>query len=213
MIQQEIFGRKIIKNISFDENEILRSISVLHNNSKPFQLDPTYSRGIFYKNFPDPELKYDLEPQTNDTKQADCRQLPFDNSTISSIIFDPPFVIGGTGKSDHKNGSNIISKRFSSFKTVDKMVNLYEQSLREFKRILAPGGLLLFKNQDQVSSGRQIFSHCIIYNMAIELGLIPIDLFILLAKSRIIGGKHKRQMHARKYNSYWWVFKNNKEIN
>lgn len=207
MIQQEIFGRKVIKNISFDENEILRSISVLHNNSQPFQLDPTYSTGQFYKSFPDPEIKYDLEPQTNDTSYSDCRKLPFDDGVIKSIIFDPPFVIGGTPNSGHKNGSQIISKRFSSFKTVDKMVNLYEQSLIEFKRILAPGGLLLFKNQDQVSSGHQIFSHCIIYNMAIELGLIPIDLFILLAKSRIIGGRHKRQMHARKYNSYWWVIR------
>lgn len=45
-------------------------------------------------------------------------------------------------------------------------------------------------------------------NMAVSAGLYPKDLFILLAKNRIIGYNHAKQKHARKFHSYYWVFKN-----
>lgn len=58
--------------------------------------DVTYSKGIFYKGLEEytPKLKFDINPQTEDTTKADCRHLPLENSSINSIIFDPPFVIG-----------------------------------------------------------------------------------------------------------------------
>ena len=42
--------------------------------------------------------------------------------------------------------------------------------------------------------------------VAIKLGLYHKDLFVLLAKSRLIGGNHKNQFHARKFHSYFLVF-------
>ena len=42
---------------------------------------------------------------------------------------------------------------------------------------------------------------------ALVHGFYPRDMFILLAKNRIIGHNHKNnQSHARKYHSYFWVF-------
>jgi hypothetical protein len=40
---------------------------------------------------------------------------------------------------------------------------------------------------------------------AIKYGFYPKDLFILLAKNRLNDGRV--QQHARKYHSYFWVFK------
>lgn len=70
------------------------------------------------------------------------------------------------------------------------------------------GGILVFKNQDTVSSAKQYFSHCAIMNMALKNNFYPKDLFILLAKQRIIGGMHHNQQHARKFHCYYWVFVN-----
>jgi hypothetical protein len=36
---------------------------------------------------------------------------------------------------------------------------------------------------------------------------VPMDLFILLARHRMNHPKHTRQLHARKFHSYFWVFK------
>jgi hypothetical protein len=77
--------------------------------------------------------------------------------------------------------------------------------MKEFHRIQVPDGILVFKCQDMVSSGKQFLNHVEIINMAYSLGFYPIDMFVLLAKTRIISGKHLNQKHSRKYHSYFIV--------
>jgi hypothetical protein len=67
--------------------------------------------------------------------------------------------------------------------------------------------VLIVKTQDTVSSGKQWFSHLYIMNEAERIGFYNKDLFILLAKNRIIGHNHKNQKHARKFHSYFIVLK------
>ena len=43
---------KVIKSFSFLNTEILNSINTLYLDNKGFDLDPTYSKGNFYKDFP-----------------------------------------------------------------------------------------------------------------------------------------------------------------
>ena len=73
---------------------------------------------------------------------------------------------------------------------------------------------MIFKCQDKVSSGKQYFSHVYVQKEAIKYGFYPLDLFILLAKNRIVADWQKaNQKHARKFHSYFWVFKKcNKKI-
>lgn len=129
-------------------------------------------------------------------------------------MFDPPFVVGsGPSTSKNKKGTNIIGKRFSSFQTPTDVMEFYKQSIDEFYRVLIDGGVLIFKCQDLVACGSNYFSHVYIHNVALKCGFYPKDLFILLAKNRIIG-RYKTQEHARKYHSYFWVFvKNDDKIN
>ena len=51
-------------------------------------------------------------------------------------------------------------------------------------------------------------------NEAINIGFYPKDLFILLAKNRLVADwQVKNQKNARKYHSYFWVFeKSSKRI-
>lgn len=80
--------------------------------------------------------------------------------------------------------------------------------MKEFYRILKPDGILIFKCQDKVSSSKQYLSHVAIIQEAIQIGYYPIDLFVLLAKSRLTAQwQMKNQKHACKFHSYFLVFK------
>ena len=83
-----------------------------------------------------------------------------------------------------------------------------------FYRILAESGILIFKCQDKVSSGTQYLSHVFIINQAISIGFYPVDIFVLLAKSRLTAKwQLKNQRHARKFHSYFLVLKkSNKRV-
>lgn len=190
----------IIKSISYDQTEILQNIIKLYC-PQGFYLDPTYSTGNFYSGaVQPPSLKMDILPQTADTIQADCRFLPVKDHSISSLIFDPPFVVGPN------SSPGIMRDRFSCFSSVTNLWKFYEESLAEFSRVIVPKGIVVFKCQDMVSGGKQWISHVSIINSAIKYGFYTQDIFILLAKNRVISPNTLHQKHARKYHSYFLVF-------
>lgn len=206
VIEEEV-KPEVIKSISYNQHDIINNIIKLHCPDG-IEVDTTYSKGVFYKKsaVPQPKYKFDKYPQTEDTIQLEDK-LPFDDNTIGSIMFDPPFVISkGPSMTAGIDGQNIISKRFSSYESPVELFKSYEEHLTEYYRVLKPGGVLIFKTQDTVSGGKNYFTHVWVMNKAYEIGFYPKDLSILLAKSRIISGKHKNQQHNRKFHSYFWVF-------
>lgn len=210
--KETLFGLDVVKSISFSNDEIIKDIMIL-NDIKYFDLDCTYSIGVFWKNLPQPKYKTDLYPQKNDVIKANSNNLPFENNSMENIMFDPPFVISGETYKENDNGSSIIAKRFEGYKNFDELKNHYLGTLKETYRILKDDGILVFKCQDTVSGGKNYFSHCIILNMALSVGYYPKDLFILIAKNRINAfnnEKWKTQYHARKHHSYFWVFQKSK---
>lgn len=117
-------------------------------------------------------------------------------------MFDPPFI-----PSISPNNAGIIKARFTSIASLDELWAFYYSSMLEFWRILRPSGILVFKCQDGVSSGKNWFSHFQIEKYARELGYEQIDLFVLGNKRVLISSTWKRQMHARKSHSYFLVFR------
>ena len=197
-------GRRIIKFVGDDQGIILRDIVNLHCGGE-IDCDPTYSIGNFYKKtgVPEPKYKFDLNPQAENVVKADSRDLPLADESISSIIFDPPFI---TGCAD--NGR--IGKRFSCMKDMKVLWAYYFDTMKEFHRILKSNGILVFKCQDGVSGGKNFFSHCNIINQALQIGYYPKDLFVLIKNVRMIQHNLKCQQHARKFHSYFLVFEKTK---
>ncbi len=198
----------MIKSISYDQGKIIRDILNLHVPEHKIDCDPTYSKGIFYTNtsIETPRYKFDILPYNDTVIYADCRNLPLDNCSLNCIMFDPPFL-ATTGKSLKEENGNIINKRFGVYSNEKELHQFYIDSMKEFYRILKDKGILIFKCQDKVSSGKQYMSHVFIMNEAVKLGFYPKDLFILLAKSRIVADwQLKNQKNARKFHSYFWVF-------
>lgn len=206
----------LIKSISYDQTEIINWILSLHVKNHKIDCDPTYSRGNFYNNtgIEHPKYKFDILPQVEGVEYGDSRNLPLDDESINCIMFDPPFL-ATTGKSlKSDNGSNKINKRFGVYPSEVELHQFYIDSLREAYRILKDDGILIFKCQDKVSSGKQYMSHVFVMNEAVNVGFYPKDLFILLAKNRLVADwQLKNQKNARKFHSYFWVFqKCNKRI-
>lgn len=195
---------ELVKSISYDQDEIMQWIINLHCPDG-FELDPTYSIGNFYKKISQPKLKFDINPQSSDVQQADCTNLPLENNSISSIMFDPPFIAGIPTETAIKG---IISNRFGSYKSIPRKDGLWEMYLKaiaEFYRILKNNGVLVVKCQDTISDGHQFLSHIELVNYGCLLGFYPKDLFVLLANNRVIKD-YPKQKHARKFHSYFIVF-------
>ena len=209
----DLFGEIPVRSISFNETEIINNILRLHVEGGQIDLDPTYSIGNFYKPLSiKPKHKFDICPQIEGVLQADSRQLPFGAGEIKSIMFDPPFVIGGANYETNKEGSSIIAKRFGNFTSWEELQEMYSSSLQEFYRILAPNGVLIFKCQDVIVSSKQYISHVYIINEAVRIGFYCKDLFVYCVRVRITDVRV--QQHARKYHSYYLVFKKtNTKIN
>lgn len=204
----------MIKSISYNEQEIIEWILKLHCKY-PIELDPTYSKGNFYKgNIEKPKYKFDIFPQTPDTIKANAENLPIEDSIVNTIMFDPPFLATKGKSLEIDNDSNKINKRFSVYPTEKELHRFYINALKEFHRVLKPNGILIFKCQDKVSSGKQYFSHVFIMNEAIKIGYYCKDMFVLLAKNRIVADwQLKNQKNARKFHCYFLVLeKSDKKI-
>ena len=198
----------LIRNTSCSQTEILRNILTLHVPHGEIDCDPTYSTGGFYRDgmIPPPRLRFDIKPQMEGVVQADCRNLPVASGSLRCMVFDPPFL-ATKGKSLESGSGNRINRRFGVFPSEPELHRFYIDSLLEAYRILAPHGILIFKCQDKVSGGKQYMSHVFIMNEAVRIGFYPRDLFILLAKNRLVADwQIRNQKNARKYNCFFWVF-------
>jgi len=172
-------------------------------------LDPTYSKGNFYNRsgIPKPSIYSDLFPQVDGCIKADACNLDFiQDASVESIMFDPPFVAGHTSEKP----TGIIGERFHGFRYVKDLWEWYDRCIVEFSRVLKKKGVLIFKCQDTVSSGKQWLSHVHIINECEKAGFYALDMFILTAENRIIGHNHANQKHARKHHSYFLVFRKEK---
>jgi DNA methylase len=198
-------SNKVVRSVSSSQTEILNWIIQLHCPNG-FECDVTYSTGLFYKEIPEPKIKLDLMPQVPGVIAADVRAIPLRSGSLSTIMFDPPFLGGHT-----KNGkAGIMKERFSTYPNIDELWKMYSQALHELYRVLDTNGILVFKCQDTVENHKNYFTHCEVMSQALAVGFYPKDLFILTANNRPIQSNLKTQIHARKYHSYFWVFEKTK---
>ena len=184
------------------DTEMLEAISQIFLNGKPFELDPTFSKGNFYKKFPEPKFKSDLVPQREDVIECDCRNLSYIQSgTIKSICFDPPFIF----RNRKAVNNDKICARFSYFKSFEELIKMYYESLKEFYRVMETRGYLVFKCQD-MTDGKFYDTHTEIIKMARAIGFSLRDIGLLVIKNKITL-KAKKQNCLRKVHSYYLVFR------
>ncbi|MCD8159270.1 MAG: hypothetical protein LUD77_10380 [Clostridiales bacterium] len=149
----------IIKSISYSQEEILQWTLKLYVPEGCFEVDPTFSKGNFYKSgaVPRPKYCFDIIPQAEGVTQTVCRSLPFTEKSIGSMIIDLPFL-ATTGVSLKGNDGNIVNRRFGVCKNETELTQLYEDTLAEAWRVLKPGRCFGYE------MSRQGFKRKAIYN-------------------------------------------------
>lgn len=217
----ELNNDNVVRNISFDQSEILYNIMQLYNNGEPFECDITASELKFYKKtkgdnyeIPEPKILMDVYPQRDDIFQIDkWGKLPLENESVSSIVVDLPFVVSPANSpsatKEIKEGSCLIYKRFNGYYPVDNLYYSYYHWLSECFRVLKKNGICIFKCQSCISGGIRHNTEEFSFMAAQRIGFKMIDKFTLQAKARLISSnKYKNgQKHSRSYTSQFLIFK------
>lgn len=165
-------------------------------------LDPTYGRGTWWNIWrPDDLVGYDLDPAKSPAGVGvDFRHLPHQDGAFAAVVFDPPYKLNGTPTDsvDAAYGVHEVASRA-------ERLQLIIDGVTECARVLAAGGTLLVKCQDQVNGGKVRWQTDMVTEHARTLGLEKVDVFHMLGGRQQPAGR--RQVHARRNHSSLLVFR------
>lgn len=168
-------------------------------------LDPTYGKGNWWTLWrPERLVAHDLDRRKGDG--VDFRALPEADDTFDHVAFDPPYVSpGGRDTSTIKE----MHDAFGMAETPKSPLALWIDNTRGFVevvRVTKPGGTILYKSQDYVSSGNlQAVTHWILDD-ALDRGLKLVDRLEHVSGVRP-QPPGRRQVHARRNLSTLFVFR------
>lgn len=198
--------------------EVFPQILALHVPKNSVVADVTWGKGVFWKNVP--EGLYEVKA-TDIATGTDCRNLPYENTSIDCVILDPPYMEGFYRKNtSHKAGSGTHTAFREAYSNGDEsndsykgtkkwhgvVTDMYFQAGAEAYRVLKDKGVLIIKCQDEVSANLQWLTHVEIINHYEELGFYTKDLFIIVRPNKPGVSRLVSQRHARKNHSYFIVF-------
>jgi DNA modification methylase len=172
--------------------------------------DVTYGRGVFWKKVP--KNTYKLLATDPKTDGPDCRSLPYKDSSIDCVVFDPPYMHtpGGTAHVGHQNYENYyqnnVAQNGSGKKYHEAVLDLYFKAALEAHRVLKKHGTYIVKCGDEVCANQQRLTHVELINELTSKGFVIEDLFVLLRNNKPGVSRVLRQVHARKNHSYFLVF-------
>jgi hypothetical protein len=140
-------------------------------------LDATYGEGLWWTRCqPDRLVTVDID-KTADVR-ADYRTLPFPTNLFDATIFDPPYVCkggrttSGIVEMDGRYGLNDAPR------TPPELQAANHDGLDECIRVTKPGGMVLVKYQNQVSSGHTWAGAHLIFAHAVSVGLELVQEFV-----------------------------------
>ena len=208
---------ELLKSVYTSQDQLIAAIIKLHVNDG-FECDMTYGRGGFWHAIRRPPHCFDIKPTFDYVVKADSRNLPLVSSSITSTIFDPPFlcyVRGGLSHSKRDDAldtpDSVMSQRFGGYWAYGELAKHYQDTLHEAHRVLKPKGILVIKCQDIIHNHRLYPTHINLVQWA-EKEFTLLDILILVNTRKILpvrAAKHgqQKQRHARIKHSYFLVFR------
>jgi DNA methylase len=204
----------VVSAYTSGNNEVFPQILYLHVPQGSTVADVTYGKGVFWGKVP--KLLYKVLA-TDIATGVDCRNLPYEDSSLDCVVLDPPYMEGffrnkgdkaggGTYAAFRDHYSNGNEENEDAPKWHAAVVDFYFKAGREAKRVLKDDGVLIVKCQDEVSANRQNLTHVEIINEYEKTGFYTKDLFVVVRPNKPGVSRLKKQVHARKNHSYFLVF-------
>lgn len=165
-------------------------------------LDPTYGRGKWWTKWRPEKLTHHNRSKDG----TDFRGLPYPGGSFDAIAYDPPYVCVGGRKT---SGLQDYFQRYGMADTPDTprgLQSLIDQGLVEMHRLVKPGGIVLVKCQDYVSSGRLWLGTHLTLGHALAQGFECIDRLEHVGSARP-QPPGRRQVHARRNLSTLFVLR------
>ncbi|SIS18911.1 ParB/RepB/Spo0J family partition protein [Natronorubrum thiooxidans] len=197
--------------------DLFPDILDLHVEKGAVIADVTFGKGVFWKQVDVDayELRAtDIQPERSpsDNSGVNYHDLPYDDSELDSVVFDPPYA-SGLYNEDRRDGDEeawIVEQYGTVFEGKrtghDAVLHEYAGGAKEAKRVLREGGTYIVKTMDEVASGKQHLTHVEIIEICEELGFTTTDLFVLVGQTTPSSQGIVTQQHARKNHSYFLVF-------
>lgn len=195
-------NKTIIRSVSDSQEEILGNILKLYIPKGEFDCDLTASKGVFYqKHILLPKYLFDKYPQMKGVQPLEKAELLPENS-FKSIVVDLPFIVS---YGEWKGG--VIKDRFTHFENAEELFATNDYMLSLAHKLLCRGGILVMKTMDTNANGTQLWVSHYVQTKAFEMGFRLLDTFIYVSPHRILGHRNSVQHIARKYHSYFFIFK------
>lgn len=178
-------------------------------------LDTTYGLGVWWRKWWPEELwASDLKPEKSPTgTSVNFLATPYPDRFFRVVMFDPPYVsVGGRKTSGVKrmhDGFGLTDAPSSPKLLQDDLVN---PGLTEMARVVEPGGFILVKVQNYISSGKFFAAVRQTADHADGLGLKQVDQLEHMSGTGAQpltnkDGSPRRQVHARSNSSTMLVFR------
>jgi len=170
-------------------------------------LDATYGKGTWWKLYqPDVLVTNDINPDTATMYHFDFREMDFGNDTFDTVAFDPPYVCkGGRATSGIQEFDGRYGLRDTP-RTPADLQFLIEDGLQECARVTRPGGTILVKCMDYITSGKLMPATYLTQRYAQYIGLTIEDRFVHVGRPGPQPAG-RRQVHARRNHSDLFVFR------
>jgi hypothetical protein len=198
---------RILSLVHGSDQDCLRDLIELHAPSEPAILDVTYGAGRMWRGLPwQPVERVDSRPLPNLTWVGDFRHLPVEwNERFDLVVFDPPHMTdaGRNSRYAERFGASVESVQGHA-----DIGHLYRPFLREARRVLRPGGIILAKIADQVHRGVMRWQMVdFILATRETAGLTPCDRQIKdePRASTLRGHNWQIQRHTRRAEVFWVV--------
>ena len=192
----------IVSIVTGDNSDLIAEVARLYATSAPKIADLTYGKGVFWKKSKHLDVT-GSDILTVPERPYDLRNTPYEDGQFDIVVLDPPYI--------HSPGNHPTNNRYQNAETTKGFLHkdirkLYQDGMKEAKRICKPTGQVWVKCKDQVQSSIQRWSHVEMLSDAESLGMYGRDLFIMVPDSRTSSNRWENQYHARKVHSYLWVF-------
>ena len=206
-------AKPVLTAYTGNNNDLFEKIASLYIKDNDRVLDMTFGKGIFWKNIPDIKCeiwKNDIDKNLG-TFCYDFRELPEDwKAKFHVVVFDPPYMHSSKYKTIKKSIDDCYKNnaKISGAGSMNSVRAYYKAGMLEAHRVLASKGILIVKCMDQIESSKQRRLHIWVWEDALNVGFMDEDLFVLVQQS-VPAMRWQHQIHARKNNSFFWVFRRN----